>query len=80
MHAMLSYYSETELHNLNLKTWPKQLLGSLLLDIALSSITEQAKARGGRIRDDGLFKKTVVVQNKSNLLLKIFCELFLNYN
>ena len=26
------------------------------------------------------YKKTVVVQNKSNLLLKIFCETFKYYN
>ncbi len=26
------------------------------------------------------YKETVVVQNKSNLFLKVFCEFFLHYN
>jgi hypothetical protein len=35
VHAKRLHCFETKLPNLKLKTWPKQLLGSLLLDIAL---------------------------------------------
>jgi hypothetical protein len=43
LHTIRLYYFETKLPNLKLKTRPKQLLGSLPLDIALpvkSSFTE----------------------------------------
>jgi hypothetical protein len=38
VHAMYLHVFETKLPNLKLKTWHKQLLGSLPLDIELTSI------------------------------------------
>jgi hypothetical protein len=38
LHAIQLYYFETKLPNLKLKTRPKQLLGSLQVDIALPAV------------------------------------------
>ncbi len=42
-HAMQLHFSDTKQPNLNAKTWPKQLLGSLLLDIALPAAANDIK-------------------------------------
>ncbi len=52
----------------------KPFLSELMIVRRLPALTTKHQTRLKQ------YKKTVVVQNKLNLLLKIFCELFLHYN
>jgi hypothetical protein len=52
----------------------KPFLSELMFVCTLPALTTKHQTRLKQ------YKKTVVIQNKSNSLLKIFCKLFLHYN
>jgi hypothetical protein len=62
VHAMHLYYFETKLPNLKLKTRPKQLLGSLPLDIAPPKLYQQATKTESIPTNSLAYSQTVVLK------------------